>query len=167
MITLAVMLSERASLTLSILATVIWLPWALLSVRRSAWAWMTVAMLAMLWRGESWKALYLIQEAQVSQLPPQCLQLLPKTAFYGQSRSFLCADLGSIGRVLQPFDRLLASRDGVSQPIQPEGRYVPGTYLGNRLAVGHYSLGNSAKYSLGESVMGKFEKPYRSWPNTT
>jgi hypothetical protein len=49
--------------TLAALLTVILLPWALLTVRRSAsLAGMMLAMLAMAWRGESWKAVFLQSE---------------------------------------------------------------------------------------------------------
>jgi hypothetical protein len=87
LITLAEM-SLRASVTLAVLATVIWLPVALLSVRRSAWAWMTFAMIGMLWRGEAWKTVSLAEEAQLS----QCLQLLPNTGFYDLERKPACGD---------------------------------------------------------------------------
>ena len=65
----------QVSVTLAALATAIWLPWALVSARRSPWAWMTLAMIGMLWRGEAWKTVCLAEEAQLS----QCLQSLPKT----------------------------------------------------------------------------------------
>jgi hypothetical protein len=42
-----------ASVTLAALATAIWLPLAPLGAKRSTQAWMTLAMLAMLWRGEA------------------------------------------------------------------------------------------------------------------
>lgn len=66
-----------ASVTLAALATAIWLPRAWLGVKRSPWAWMTLAMLAMLWRGEAWKTVCLREQAQLS----QCLQQSPKIVF--------------------------------------------------------------------------------------
>jgi hypothetical protein len=75
------------SVTLAALATVIWLPLALLSVRRSPWAWMTLAMIAMLWRAEAWKTVCLAEEAQLS----QCLQSLPKTVSNRQHALSACA----------------------------------------------------------------------------
>jgi hypothetical protein len=63
-------MSIQASVTLAAILTVILLPWALLSMRQSAgFAWMTLAMLAMLWRGEAWKTVFLQSEQQV--LEPQ------------------------------------------------------------------------------------------------
>ena len=74
------------SVTLAALLTVILLPWAFLTARRSVpLAAMTLAMLLMTWRGETWKYGCPDLEARVSQLPPQCLQLLPKTAFSDQA----------------------------------------------------------------------------------
>src|SRR2546430_1105062 len=78
--TLLAWMSLWASLTLSAILTVILLPWALLSLRRSAgFAWTALALIAMTWRAETWKALCLIQEEQLCRLQPQCRQLLPKT----------------------------------------------------------------------------------------
>ena len=42
---------------------------------------MTLAMLAMLWRGEAWKTVFLRTEAQLSQLVLQSRQLSPKIGF--------------------------------------------------------------------------------------
>jgi hypothetical protein len=84
LITLA-LLPMKVSLTIAALLTVGLLPWALLSA-------MTLAMLGMVWRGEAWKAAYHEIEAQVSQLPPQCRQLLPKTASIGQCQSLPYAE---------------------------------------------------------------------------
>jgi hypothetical protein len=65
-------MSIRVSVTLSGILTVILLPWALLSFRGSAsFAWMTLAMLAMLWRGEAWKTVFLQSEQQVLELQRQ------------------------------------------------------------------------------------------------
>jgi hypothetical protein len=81
------------SVTLAVLLTVILLPWAFLTVGRSVpLAAMTLAMLLMTWRGETWKYGCLDLEARVSQLPPQCLQLLPKTAFSDQAAELGCDD---------------------------------------------------------------------------
>lgn len=67
-------MSVQASVTLAVLLT------SILRARQSAlFSGMTLAMLAMLWRGEAWKWAGLDLEVRVSQLPPQCLQLLPKT----------------------------------------------------------------------------------------
>jgi len=65
-------LSLRVSVTHAALLTVIRLPWALLSFRGSAgFAWITLAMLAMLWRGEAWKTVFLQSEQQVLELQQQ------------------------------------------------------------------------------------------------
>jgi hypothetical protein len=77
LITLAFQLPLQLSMTLTTLLTAGLLPVAIVKARRSPWfAAMTLAMLAMLWRGEGWKAAFLEIEEQVSQLPPQCRQLL-------------------------------------------------------------------------------------------
>jgi hypothetical protein len=79
LITLAFQLPLRLSMTLAALLTVGLLPLAIVKARHSvAFAVMTVAMLALLWRGEGWKAAFLETEEQLSQLPPQCRQLLPR-----------------------------------------------------------------------------------------
>jgi hypothetical protein len=81
LITLA-FLPLKVSMMLAGLLTVGLLPLAIVKARRSAaFAAMTVAMLGMLWRGEAWKAAYREIAEQVSQLPPQCRQLLPKTVY--------------------------------------------------------------------------------------
>ena len=65
-------MSIQASLTLAAILTVILLPWALVRVRRSVTlAAMTLAMLAMLWRGEAWKMVFLQSEQRVSELQRQ------------------------------------------------------------------------------------------------
>ena len=49
-------MSIQASVTLAAILTVILLPWALVRVRRSlTLAAMTLAMIGMTWRGETWK----------------------------------------------------------------------------------------------------------------
>jgi hypothetical protein len=59
----------QVSVTLATVLTLVLLPWALLSARRSPnFALMTLAMLAMLWRGEAWKTVFLQSEQQVSEL---------------------------------------------------------------------------------------------------
>ncbi len=59
----------QVSVTLATVLTPVLLPWALLSVRHSlAFALMTLAMLAMLWRGEARKTVFLQSEQQVSEL---------------------------------------------------------------------------------------------------
>jgi hypothetical protein len=53
-ITVLAWMPLRVSVTLAGILTAILLPWALLSIRRSVdFAWMTMAMLLMLWRGEA------------------------------------------------------------------------------------------------------------------
>ncbi len=82
MITALAWLPLRVSLTLVALLTVVILPWALLTMRRSAMpAAMALAMVGMMWRGEAWKTVYLREQAQLF----QCLQQLPKTAFFDPS----------------------------------------------------------------------------------
>jgi len=59
----------QVSVTLGTVLTLILLPWALLSARRSlGFALMTLAMLAMLWCGEAWKTVFLQSGQQVSEL---------------------------------------------------------------------------------------------------
>ena len=68
-------MSIQASVTLASILTVILLPWALVRVRRSpGFAWMTLAMPAMLWRGEAWETVFLQSERQVSELQRQLQQ---------------------------------------------------------------------------------------------
>jgi hypothetical protein len=65
-------MSIQASVTLAAILTVIPLPWALVRVRRSlTLATTTLAMLAMLWRGEVWKMVFLQSEQRVSELQRQ------------------------------------------------------------------------------------------------
>ena len=71
------------SVMLAALVTVIWLPLAVLGAKGSPWAWMTLAMLAMLWRGEAWKRVCQKEQAELS----QCLQQSPKTGFSGLGSS--------------------------------------------------------------------------------
>ncbi|MGC1323353.1 MAG: hypothetical protein WA849_14320 [Candidatus Udaeobacter sp.] len=62
-------MSIQASVTLAAILTVILLPWALVRVRRSpTLAATTLAMLAMLWRREAWKTVFLQSEQQVLEL---------------------------------------------------------------------------------------------------
>jgi len=106
--------------TLAALLTVILLPWALLTVRRSAsLAGMMLAMLAMAWRGESWKAVFLKSEQRVLELQQQRLQPnAPKTAFSDQA-----AELGGDDR---RFDADLdnSAERPFLQP--PHGSYLDG-----------------------------------------
>jgi hypothetical protein len=75
------LLSLMASVTLASIVTAILLPWALVTVRRSALlSAVTLAMLGMLWRGEAWKTECLAAEAQMSREQ----QLRPQTASSGQ-----------------------------------------------------------------------------------
>lgn len=83
------MLITLASLTLAAILTAILLSWTLVKARRSlVLAAMTLLMLGMTWRGEAWKAGCLSAESQLSQLPPQCRQSLPKTGFSGRGSDF-------------------------------------------------------------------------------
>ena len=82
-------MSIQASVTLAAILTVILLPWALLSMRQSpGFAWMTLAMLAMLWRGEAPKAVFLQSEQQVLELQQR---QQPHT-----SSKIKCSTLGSL-----------------------------------------------------------------------
>jgi hypothetical protein len=87
-------LSLRVSVTLAALLTVILLPWALLSFRGSAsFAWMTWAMLAMLWRGEAWKTVFLQSEQQVLKLQQQQRPPIASNAIsFGQGQRILYDD---------------------------------------------------------------------------
>jgi hypothetical protein len=80
--------------TLAALLTVIRLPWALLSFRGSAsFAWMTWAMLAMLWRGEAWKTVFLQSEQQVLELRQQQRPPIASNAIsFGQGQRILYDD---------------------------------------------------------------------------
>jgi hypothetical protein len=94
-------MSIQASVTLAAILTVILLPWALLSMRKSVgFAWMTLAMIGMLWRGEAWKTVYLAEEAQLS----QCLQSLPKTVSIRQRTLSDCDGARRVlPQILRPF----------------------------------------------------------------
>jgi len=93
----------RASVTLAAILTTILLPSALLTMRRwPSFAAMTLAMLAMMWRGEAWKWAALDLKARASQLPPQCLQLLPKTAFSGRGSELLYDERRFAGMSFSP-----------------------------------------------------------------
>jgi hypothetical protein len=93
-------MSIQASVTLAVILTVILLPWALVSARRSPWVWMTLAMIGMLWRAEAWKTVCLAEEAQLS----QCLQSLPKTGSSRQRALAACAGAHHVlPQVLHPF----------------------------------------------------------------
>jgi hypothetical protein len=92
LITLALELPLRVSVTLAALLTLGLLPVAIVKARRSAaFAAMTVAMLGMLWRGEAWKTICLAEEARLM----QCLQQLPKTASIYQRASLAHVDARS------------------------------------------------------------------------
>ena len=87
-------LSLRVSVTLAALLTVILLPWALLSFRGSAsFGWMTLAMLAMLWRGEAWKTVFLQSEQQVLELQQQQRPPIESNSIsFGQGQRILYDD---------------------------------------------------------------------------
>jgi hypothetical protein len=87
-------LSLRVSVTLAALLTVILLPWALLSFRGSAsFAWLTLAMLAMLWRGEAWKTVFLQSEQQVLELQQQQRPPIESNSIsFGQGQRILYDD---------------------------------------------------------------------------
>jgi len=87
-------LSLRVSVTLAALLTVILLPWALLSFRGSAsFGWMTLAMLAMLWRGEAWKTVFLQSEQQVLKLQQQQRPPIESNSIsFGQGQRILYDD---------------------------------------------------------------------------
>ncbi len=107
---LAWLLPGKVSLTLAAILTAILLPLALVKLRRSAkLAWMTSVMLGMAWRGEDWKNACLEAEQRLSQLPPQCLQLLPKTVSSGRGSGFLCDGSAQL-HLLEYFDDVGAQR---------------------------------------------------------
>jgi len=82
LITTLAWISVRMSVTLAALVTVAFLPMAILRVRQSvSFAMMTLAMLGMMWRGETWKYQCLRLAGQLSQSLPQSRQLSPKRAF--------------------------------------------------------------------------------------
>jgi hypothetical protein len=104
LITLAAALLElpaQVSWVLAMFLTVILLPWAIVKARQRqlALAGMTLAMLGCLWRGETWKYGCLEAEQLLSQLPQQCLQLLPKTAFSGRESDFPGGEIQFVPRV--------------------------------------------------------------------
>jgi hypothetical protein len=77
LITLAWMaLWQSAILSAALTVLVLALAWQ----KAAVWL-IAVVAVSMIWRGEAWKAVFLATEAKASQLPPQCRQLLPKTAF--------------------------------------------------------------------------------------
>ena len=87
-------LSLMVSVTLAALLTVILRSWALLSFRGSAsFAWMTLAMLAMLWRGEAWKTVFLQSEQQVLELQQQQRPPIESNSIsFGQGQRILYDD---------------------------------------------------------------------------
>src|SRR5436190_1601296 len=93
-------MSLRASMTLTGLLTLILFPVAVLRLRRSApFAAMTLAMLGMMWRGETWKYGCLTAEQlglQSQPLSRQQPQFLPNKAHLSQSQVIPCAVLGSV-----------------------------------------------------------------------
>jgi hypothetical protein len=102
--TLLALLSLRASVTLAALLT------AILKVQQSApFAAMTLAMLGMLWRGEAWKAAYLLQvEQQVSEQPQQQqIPTLSNIISADPDRTFRRAEFYLSDRVSQHFGRPL------------------------------------------------------------
>ena len=88
-------LTATASLTLAAILTAILLPWALLTLRRSlSVSAMTLAMLGMVWRGESWK--YACLEAEQSlleQRQPRERPSVPKTASFDRGSDSVHGDL--------------------------------------------------------------------------
>ncbi len=83
LITLALLLPLKLSVTLAALLTAILLPLAISSVRRSVpFAAMTLALIGMTWRAEAWKTVYLQLERQaLEQRQPQQPPTLPKIGF--------------------------------------------------------------------------------------
>lgn len=81
-----IVLTTAQSVTLAAFVTLVFLPLAIVMGKRSAaFAWMTVAMLGMMWRGEAWKAVYLATEQELQLRQPQSLPSLQsssKTAFH-------------------------------------------------------------------------------------
>jgi hypothetical protein len=126
----------RVSLTLAGLLTVFLLPLALMTARRSVpFAAMTLAMLGMMWRGETWKALCLKQSAQMYQLQRQYRQPSPKTVYFSQEAS-LPDD------VLHFSDRVGRS-DGADVRMQlRDSLRDQGKPLETRLTLRQYSFGN-------------------------
>lgn len=96
---------------------------------------MTLAMLGMTWRAESWKIGCLEAERQLSQLPPQCRQLLPKTAFSGRASN-------SFGGVPGRFDRPGSFVADLVPDRQVGGRCHPGTSLATTQVLRPYSVDN-------------------------
>jgi hypothetical protein len=119
-------LALPASVTLAGLLTVILLPWALWTARRSlALSAMTLAMLAMTWRDEAWKTVFLQSEQRVSELQRQLPQ--PISSNIESSNLgivLLCAVSHRRESELNldhlPPVRLLSSRDDVIHEEPPE-----------------------------------------------
>ena len=83
-------MSIQASVTLAAILTVILLPWALVTVRRSlTLSATTLAMLAMLWRGEARKTVFLHSEEQVLELQQRQQPHTSSTVRYSTPDSFL------------------------------------------------------------------------------
>jgi hypothetical protein len=132
-------MSIQASVTLAAILTVILLPWALLSMRQSAgFAWMTLAMLAMLWRGEAWKTVFLQSEQQVLELQQQQQPRVSPKIEYPIPVSFLaCGDAHHVPpQVLRPFlagEFVEAHRSVASGAQSPQEDCEP--YKGNHNAL--------------------------------
>jgi len=106
-------MSIRASVTL----TVILLPWAPLSFRGSAsFAWMTLAMLAMLWRGEAWETVFLHSKQQALELQQRQQLRTSSKIRYPTPDSFLA--YGDVRRVLPRASFQIACRTNWSRSSQ-------------------------------------------------
>lgn len=150
---------------------------------------MTLAMLGMMWRGEAWKWAFLEAREQLSQLPPQCRQSLPKTESESLGPLILCADphfaspcgairlLASVGRD----EYHILSSNSLGQLSGPELREeTSNSPLSLAEAYPAISLAQwqpAASYSPLAAVLvlrswgndlnrSWLELPYRSWPNT-
>jgi hypothetical protein len=190
LITALAWMSLRASLTLSGILTAILLPCTILMARRSlSLAGMTLAMLAMLWRGEAWKTVFLQSERRVSELELQLQPpVSPKTESESLGRLILCADphfaspcgaiqlLALVGRD----EYHILSSNSLGQPSVPELReetsnsplslaeaYPAVSFAQWQPAASYSPIAPILLHSCGNDL-NRFspELPYRSWPNT-
>jgi hypothetical protein len=158
--------------TLAAILTVILLPWALVTARRSlSLAGMT---LAMLWRGEAWKTVFLQSEQRVLELERQLPRpILSNTGFFLPESelpraAFRQPDVGlALGR--WPQLRSLSIADAPVLERRAGDQRDPGTPSKTPQVLRRYiaDTRNEWAVSLHDQITAGVEKLYRSWPNTS
>jgi hypothetical protein len=174
----------RVSVTLVAILTAILLPWALVKARRSlTLAAMTLAMLAMNWRGEAWKTVFLQSEQRVLELQRQLLRpISSNTGWLNPDLESLCASQNYSCRFAVTQSRVAiapAARStlGYSLPIQSQHTLPIGndTSLQYSQVAGlsvYWALspdlhrGNDLNQPLPEIASRPIELAYRTKPNT-